>query len=63
MDRIHTMARFAEPEEPKQLASCDGCYEGLFEGDKVLKLEGEHFCDTECLLTYIDAKEVVLGDD
>lgn len=49
MNRLYTMARFAEPEEVAPISECDFCKEELYEGETVFKNGNEIFCSAECV--------------
>jgi hypothetical protein len=57
MGRLITMARFAEPDEPKVAGHCCHCSEELYEGDTVVKWEFETFCNITCFVEYMDITE------
>lgn len=48
-------------EEP--VVNCTGCYANLFAGEEVVVLDGECFCDMDCLSHYIGARVVELEED
>jgi hypothetical protein len=53
-NRIHTMARFEEPDEEVIASECVHCGAELYEGQEVIAWEDEHFCNTDCLLESLD---------
>lgn len=64
MSRLATMSRFFEPDEPKKMATCESCYEALYEGDTALKYDGCYFCDDECFFESMpEVKVITLGDE
>lgn len=58
--RIYTFSRFQEPDEVYPLTTCDCCDAELYEGDDVVKFDGEVFCSTDCFLEYMDVRTEVL---
>lgn len=57
MSRLDTMARFAEPEDEVVGGYCDCCNEELYQGQTVVKFDGELFCNRDCFMSYMDVKE------
>lgn len=51
MDRTRTMSRFLEPEEPKgrKMANCSGCDGELYEGEEVIQVDDDIYCNFWCL--------------
>lgn len=63
MGRLDTMARFAESDEPKCVTCCANCFDGLYEGDTVIKFENEYYCDDDCFFeNRTDIKAIILGE-
>lgn len=63
MSRLDTMSRFAEPDEPVKVTTCDNCYEALYEGDTALKYDGNYYCDNECFFDDMPVQIITLWEE
>ena len=59
MNRIDSMSRFAEPEEVKPVCACDWCGTDLYEGSEVFTVNGDTYCEAECVANAYCARETL----
>lgn len=61
MSRLHTMARFAEPDpDPIPITHCEECDSEIHDGQHVVYFDGDYFCSKKCLIDFIGAEEKFL---
>jgi hypothetical protein len=50
MNRLHTMSRFAEPDEDMPVQTCDYCNNEMYEGEEAYEIGGDIYCSVGCLI-------------
>jgi hypothetical protein len=63
MGEIVDFPRFREPDhtdDPKVKGMCESCGGDLYEGDEILYLDGDLYCDDECLLNHLAPSIILL---
>lgn len=43
--------------DDKPVCQCEHCDAELYEGEDVIELDGEYFCEMECLIDFIGARK------
>jgi len=62
INRLETMARFAEPDDVKPLAVCAFCDSELHGGETVRIYDSETYCSAECVADAVSYIKT-LGDE